>query len=98
MSSCLWCEKYLLAMKESLSVKEIMKLRDVGQPKALAIRKEALEYCVVNNIHYDGKRTPTAAILEVTNLSLEYYYKKMNDEAKALEIMKKNRGICYVGS
>lgn len=98
MSNYLWCEKYLLAMKETLSVKEIMLLCEVGQPKALSIRKEAIEFCIMNNISVNSKRVPTNAVFEVIGHNLNYYFDKMNNEAKALEIMKKNRGVCYVSS
>lgn len=98
MKKITWCEKYLLAMSESLTIKDIMQLRDVGQPKALLIRKEAIEYCLRNNIEVEGKRIPTIAVLNVTNLNLTYYYEKMINEAKAKEIMNKLGDLLYVGA
>lgn len=98
MQEITWCEKYLLAMKESLTLKEIMKLRSVGQPRAFKIRQEAIDYCIMNNIQIEGKWIPTVAIFEVTGMYLDYYYNKMIDESKALEIIDKHRGIEYVRS
>lgn len=79
-----WCDKYKLGLKEKLSVKEIMQLRDCGQPKALKIRNEALKYCLDNQIEFDSKGTPTEVIFIVTNLNLDYYYNKMLLENKCI--------------
>lgn len=51
-----WKEKYLLALSEDLTLKEIMLLRDCGMPKARSIRQEALEYCLINNIQTEMKK------------------------------------------
>ena len=79
-----WRDKYLLALKEQLTIKEIMLLRDCGQPKAAKIREQAIRYCAENNIEFDCRRTPAQAIFEITNLNLDYYYQKMLLEAKAV--------------
>lgn len=78
-----WKEKYMLALKEQLTIKEIMLLRDCGQPKATSIRQKAIEYCCMHDIEFDCRKTPTQAIFEITNLNLDYYYQKMLLEAKA---------------
>lgn len=83
-----WYEKYNLALQETLSIKEIMKLRNVGQPKAMKIRHDVLEYCLANNIHVDSKRVPTEIVFIVTNLDLNYYYEKMVFESKSKLIEK----------
>lgn len=79
-----WREKYLLALKEKLTINEIMLLRDCGQPTAAKIREQAIRYCAENDIEFDCRRTPTEAIFEITNLNLDYYYQKMLLEAKAV--------------
>lgn len=79
-----WRDKYLLALKEQLTIKEIMLLRDCGQPKAAKIREQAIRYCVENNIEFDCRRTPTQAIFEITYLNLDYYYQRMLLEARAV--------------
>lgn len=83
-----WYEKYNLALQETLSVKEIMKLRNVGQPKALKIRHDVIDYCLSNNIEIDSKRVPTSIVFIVTNLDLNYYYEKMVFESKSKLIEK----------
>ena len=79
-----WRDKYVLALKETLTIKEIMLLRDCGQPKATKIRNDAIQYCITHDIEFESRRTPTAVVLQITNLGLEYYYEKMLQEAKAL--------------
>lgn len=86
MNKLSWCDKYRLALNESLSVKEIMLLRDCGQPKALKIRSAAISYCIENHIDFDSRGTPIEAIFEVTNLNLDYYYNKMLLENKCLNL------------
>lgn len=84
MNKLSWCDKYRLALNESLSIKEIMLLRDCGQPKATRIRNEAIQYCVANDIEFESRRTPTEVVFKITNLGLEYYYNKMLQESKVL--------------
>lgn len=79
-----WREKYSLALKEQLTIKEIMLLRDCGQPKAASLRQKAIEYCAQHDIEFDYRRVPTIAIFEITNLNLDYYYQKMLLEARAV--------------
>lgn len=82
MNKLSWCDKYKLALNENLSIKEIMMLRDCGQPKATQIRNDAIRYCMENDIEFESRRIPTAVVLQITNLGLEYYYNKMLQEAK----------------
>lgn len=79
-----WREKYRLALQETLSIKEIMLLRECGQPKAIKLRNEAIDYCIGNSIDFDSKRIPTSIIFKVTNLDLDYYYNKMLQEKELL--------------
>lgn len=83
-----WTEKYMIAMNESLTVKDIMKLRDVGQPTALKIRQEAIEYCIRNNIQVNSQKVPTIAVMEVTKCDLDYYYNQMLREAEVNKLLK----------
>ena len=80
-----WTEKYKIALKENLTVKDIMKLRDVGQPRALDIRQEALHYCIAHNIFVAGQKVSTEAVFEVTNKDLDYYYDRMLKEREVLK-------------
>ena len=82
--SLLWRDKYILGLKENLSVQEIQQLREVGQPKALEIRSKAIDYCLMNNIPIHSRKVPTEAIMEVTGYNLEYYYQKMIKEKEVL--------------
>lgn len=91
-----WADKYALALQEELTVNEIMLLRSIGQHRALKIRKEAIDYCLKNNIEISAKRIPTEAILIVTNLDISYYYNKMLQEAEMLKM--KSLGACYVSA
>ena len=81
-----WLEKYKLALKENLSVKEIMLLRSVGQPRALEIRSKVIEYCIKNNIGIESQRVPCDVVLLVTEKDISYYYDKMMLEAEALKL------------
>ena len=93
-----WYDKYCIVMQEELTIKDIMNLRSVGQPKALEIRQDAIEYCLMNNIPVTSRKISTYAIMEVTGYNLQYYYQKMIDEAKALEIYCKSRGELHVSA
>ena len=79
-----WREKYSLALKEQLTIKEIMLLRDCGQPKAVKLREKAIEYCASHDIEFEYRKIPTQVIFEITNLNLDYYYNKMLLEARAV--------------
>ena len=81
-----WRERYALALKEQLTIKEIMKLIDCGQPKAAKLREHAIQFCVDNNIEFEYRKTPTLAIFEITNYNLDYYYQKMMYEAKHMQL------------
>ena len=74
-----WKEKYLLALSEELTLKEIMLLRDCGMPKARSIRQDAIEYCLINNIQTEMKKIPTEAVFSVTGCDLNYYYVDLLD-------------------
>ncbi|MCR0613026.1 hypothetical protein MKD05_17745 [[Clostridium] innocuum] len=81
-----WYDRYHIALKENLSVKDIMKLRNVGQPTAMKIRKEAWEYCLKNDIPtYNGK-VPSEVVQLVTEKDLNYYHEKMILEHEAVAL------------
>lgn len=79
--SVTWQERYKIALSESLSIKDIMKLRNVGQPKAISIRKKAVEYCLVNGMEdLISVGVPTDVVLNITGFDLSYYFNKMKLE------------------
>lgn len=81
-----WFEKYNIALKENLSIKDIMMLRNVCQRIALEIRDKSIKYCVMNNIYFGGKQVPTEVVLLVTGKDINYYYDKMVLEINALKM------------
>lgn len=83
-----WAEKYQLALNEQLTVKQIMLLRTIGQPRAQEIRKKVLDYCYTNDIEAFGKRVPTEIVFLITGYDLDYYYQKMMKEAELLNVRK----------
>ena len=77
-----WSEKYILSISEYLSIKQIMALREIGQPSASKIRKRAVAYCVENGIEFTTRLIPTEAVLAVTGRDSEYYFQKMLQESR----------------
>ena len=81
-----WFERYQIAMKETLSIKDIMVLRDVGQPTATALSREAKEYCLKNDIPLPPNKAPTDVIMLLTGKNMDYYHDKMVMEAEAIQL------------
>lgn len=81
-----WTGKYELALREFLTLKDIMKLRECGQPKAASIRKEAIDYCAQNDIEIPSMRVPTAAVLAVTKHGIDYYHDMMLKEREIVRV------------
>ncbi|WP_294561864.1 hypothetical protein [uncultured Traorella sp.] len=79
-----WKDKYLLSISETLSLKDIEKLCDVGSSKASDIRKQALDYCILNDIPIYTRYVPTEAVLAIINHDIEYYYNRMCLENRAV--------------
>lgn len=79
-----WKEKYILSLKENLTLKDIMLLRDVNQKVASDIRNKAIHYCISNDIQLYSKAVPSEAVLIVTKKDINYYYNKMILESKAI--------------
>ena len=75
-----WKEKFELVLKEELTIKEIMMLCSVGQPRATFIRKKAIELCMSEDIKLYSQQVPTEAVLRVINKDINYYRDKMNLE------------------
>ena len=75
-----WREKFELVLKEELTIKEIMLLCSVGQPRASLIRKKAIELCMNDDIKLYSLQVPTEAVLKVINKDINYYRNKMNLE------------------
>lgn len=80
-----WRNRYLLCLKEYLTIKDIMVIRKTSTTVAIEIRKQAIDYLLEQDSNYIPPKTkvPTEAVLAVTGHDQEYYYKKMQDERKA---------------
>ena len=81
-----WCDRYEIALKEYLSVRDIMKLCGVGQPKALIIRKNVIDYCIMNDISINAYKVPCDIVMLITNRDLSYYYDKMLLEVESVKL------------
>ena len=90
-----WYEKYQLALKESMTLKDIKNLRSVGQPMAIIIRNEAINYCLKNDIEMPKGLIPTEAIMAVTEKDLSFYYNIMVLEIESQKII---QGVHHVGT
>lgn len=75
-----WKEKFELVLKEELTIKEIMMLCSVGQPRASIIRKKAIELCMNEDVRLYSQQVPTETVLKVINKDINYYKDKMNLE------------------
>lgn len=83
-----WKEKFIICLKEQLTINDIKDLRDVSGQGACEIRQLAIEHLISHNdvdVDYYKHKTkiPTEAVFAVTNHNQEYYYRKMLDERKA---------------
>lgn len=81
-----WYERYKIALKEDLSIRDIMLLRNVGQPTAINLRREALEYCMKNDITVINNKPPTEVLMLLTGKDLDYYHEKMVLELEAINL------------
>lgn len=77
-----WKEKYELSLNEHVSIKGIMSLLDCGQPYAISIRNDALNYCAKNNIRLTSRCVPMDVVLELTNKDRTYFYNRYLEERK----------------
>lgn len=80
-----WQEKYVLSLNDSISINDIRRLFDCGQPTAIEIRNKAVEYCRKHEIFLIGKAVPTDIVLEVTKKPRSYFYDRMMMEKKLKE-------------
>ena len=81
-----WKERYLISLKEEFTILDIMKLRSCGNPRATKIRKQAICYCLENEIPLEVQKVPAIAVFEVTGCDVDYYYKKACQEAKSFDL------------
>lgn len=83
-----WREKYLICLKEQLTIVDIKYLREASSDTALDIRSKAIEYMRKEfkgeNFIEPKTKVNTEAVFAVTGHDEEYYYKKMLAERKAL--------------
>ena len=77
-----WLERYRVALKEELTLRDIMKLRAVGKPRAMKIRDKVNEYCLVNDIELPTAQVPTELVFHITGKGIEYYNGKMELEKR----------------
>ena len=87
-----WYEKYHIAMKEWVTIQDIMKLTSTGQPSAMALREDAIEYCVMNEIDLPTKQVPAEVVLKLMDKDLDYFYRKMVRELEAVEMYNRAYG------
>lgn len=82
-------EKYLLSISEYLSTKDIQDLLDISVIKARDIKKQAEIECVQNNISVlSSNKVPTHIVLDLIDKDTNYYYRKMQEEAKAVSYVR----------
>ena len=72
-----WQEKYKLSLSDNISIYDIRRLLDCGQPTAIEIRNKAIEYCKENDIFLLSRTVPTDIVLQVTNKPRSYFYDRM---------------------
>lgn len=84
--SLTWREKYVLALKETLNLKQICMLRGCSADKGSIIKSAALRYCLENDLETDGKYIPIESVFAVTGKDLSFYYAKMIDESKIVSM------------
>ncbi len=77
-----WKEKYTLSLKDSLTIKDIEKLFDCGQPQAMLIKNKTARFCEENNVMMIGNKVPTDVVLQLVGKNREYFYQRMLDERK----------------
>ena len=84
----IWKQRYLISLKEDLTIVDIKILRGVSTSVALEIRKNAIEHM---EKEFNGKvfikpktKVSAEAVFAVTGHDEEYYLKKMMAERKAL--------------
>lgn len=77
-----WKDKYSLSLDDNLAIKGIEMLLDCGQPQAITIRNESIQYCENNNIIRIGNKVPTDVVLKLVGKDRDYFYQRMLDERK----------------
>ena len=80
-----WKEKYHLALKEEMTISDIMLLRDCGRPRAASIRNKCIEFATKKGISLEGRAIPVELVFEVTGKNLEFYYQQMINESKYMQ-------------
>lgn len=77
-----WAEKYKLSLKSRFSISDMCNLMDIGKDALKGIREECIDYCRKNNINRINGQIPSEVFFEITKLNTDYYYEKMEKEAK----------------
>lgn len=80
-----WKQKYLIAISEYCSTKDIQNLLEVSISKAREIKRNVEIECMNNNIKiYCSNKVPTDVLLDLIEKDTKYFYNKMIAEAKAV--------------
>lgn len=77
-----WQEKYKLSLSDNISIYDIRRLLDCGQPTAMQIRNKVIEYCKENDIFLFSRTVPTDIVLQITKKPRSYFYDRMMLEKK----------------
>lgn len=83
-----WQERFEIALKEELTLNDIMKLRGIGKSRASELREQVLDYCLRNEITLPSAQIPSELVFIITGKDLSYYVDKMRLEQQALQLCK----------
>ncbi|MBR4461581.1 MAG: hypothetical protein IKS51_03260 [Erysipelotrichaceae bacterium] len=79
-----WKDKVdLIIMNPQVSLKQIQKLLDVGQPSAIKIREETLKLAKKNGRWVSVRKVPTDLLLETVGLDYDYFKTMARNELSA---------------
>ena len=79
-----WKEKVdLIIENPQISLKQIQKLLDVGQPSAIQIREETLKLAKKNGRWVGVRKVPTDLLLETVGLDYDYFKMMAKNELSA---------------
>lgn len=86
-----WNEKAdLVFIHSSVSVKQIQKLLDIGQPSAIRLRELTLKLAETEGRWVAEKKVPIDLLLRVVGLNMDYFVDMATKERNSKQ---KNRGV-----
>ena len=81
MNKTTWKEKLdILIIYPNLSIKQIQKVFDLGQPQAIEIRSKAKKLAKRNGRYIAERKVPTDLVLEVMGLDYDFFKKMVHTE------------------